>query len=67
MRFSKAAPPCDFAVHKTHLWLGATPDGTIGEDGLLEIKCPMHRTHEHLPAHYMPQVQGQLEIMDRAW
>eukprot|EP01043_Picozoa_sp_COSAG02_P036629 COSAG02_NODE_2695_length_8214_cov_12.071842_6_plen_696_part_00 len=67
LRFAKSAPPCDFAAHPEHIWLGATPDGVIGEDGLLEIKCPMHRAHEEVPRHYMAQVQGQLEIMDRAW
>ena len=67
LRFAKSAPPCDFVAHPEHIWLGATPDGVIGEDGLLEIKCPMHKAHEEVPLHYMAQVQGQLEIMDRAW
>ena len=67
LRFAKSAPPCDFVAHPEHIWLGATPDGVVGEDGLLEIKCPMHKAHEEVPLHYMAQVQGQLEIMDRAW
>src|SRR5690625_3936902 len=29
-----------FYVHPEHDWLGASPDGFIGKDGLLEIKCP---------------------------
>jgi putative phage-type endonuclease len=67
LRFNKVCPPCDFVVHPQHIWLGATPDGLVGDSGLLEIKCPMHRAHTELPPHYMAQVQGQLEIMDRAW
>lgn len=67
LRFAKCAPPSDFEAHPEHIWLGATPDGLIGEDGLLEIKCPMHKTHEEVPPHYMAQVQGQLEITGRTW
>jgi len=48
-------------------YLGASPDGLIGEDGLIEIKCPRYQTHEYVPAYYMAQVQGQLHITKRAW
>lgn len=51
--------------HRTHLWLGASPDG-VTEDGLLvEIKCPLTRKIEaKVPKHYLPQIQLQLEITD---
>jgi predicted phage-related endonuclease len=48
-------------------WIGISPDGMI-EDGLLEIKCPLMRTHmeyimaNKLPAEYRYQVQGQLFV-----
>lgn len=29
-----------FHVHKFHDWLGASPDGLIGDDAVIEIKCP---------------------------
>jgi len=52
---------------------GGSPDGLIGDDGLLEIKCPAaetlisyHATGE-LPDQYRPQVQGLLLISGRAW
>ena len=60
LRCGKLAPPCDFQVHPKHIWLGATPDGLVGEAGLLEIKCPLHKAHEKIPPHYMAQIQGQL-------
>jgi hypothetical protein len=47
---------------------GASPDGFVGNDELLEIKCPSASTHLEylrnncLPAKYIPQVQGQLWI-----
>ncbi|KAL5552523.1 hypothetical protein UlMin_039924 [Ulmus minor] len=68
-----------FAVHpeeKFH-WLGASPDGLLScypEDGILEVKCPYNKGKPEMglpwstvPFYYMPQVQGQMEIMDREW
>jgi len=53
--------------------VAASPDGLIGADGLLEIKCPMLETHlayleaARVPAAHVPQVQGQLWVTGRAW
>lgn len=54
-------------------WVGASPDGLIGQDGLIEIKCVLGSTHianirrkKILPAH-IPQVQGQLLVTGRKW
>ena len=52
---------------------GASPDGMIGEDGLLEIKCPnvsnhvMYLLKKELPSAYFQQVQGQLLVTGRKW
>lgn len=52
---------------------GASPDGMVGEDGLVEIKSPELATHldyllsDGMPAKYRPQVQGQLWITGREW
>ena len=52
---------------------GASPDGMVGEDGLLEIKCPKVETHidyllnNKIPTTYIPQVQGQLFVTGRKW
>jgi hypothetical protein len=51
---------------------GASPDSLIGEDGLLEIKCPAAVTHAvyllgGLTDEYKIQVQGQLWVTGRAW
>ena len=56
-----------FWPHLSHAWLGASPDGLVGRDGLLEIKCPVHQLHTEVPDEYMAQVQGQLEVLDRDW
>ena len=53
--------------------IAASPDGMVGDDGLLEIKCPKHSTHEaylragKIPPAYIPQVQGQLWVTNRKW
>lgn len=52
---------------------GASTDGLVGEDGLIEIKCPNTSTHltyilkDKMPAKYVPQVQGELWITGRKW
>lgn len=53
--------------------IGASPDGLVGEDGGLEIKCPRAKTHintivtDEVPAHYMAQVQACLLVSGRKW
>jgi putative phage-type endonuclease len=50
-----------------------SPDGLVGEDGCLEIKCPSVSTHvgylldNRLPVEYVQQVQGTLLITGRDW
>ena len=62
-----------FYVHPEHEWLGASPDGFIGKDGLLEIKCPFSlrdggefKSLSEQP-HYYAQVQVQLAVTGRKW
>lgn len=55
------------------LQAGASPDGFVGDEGLLEIKCPNSATHietlrkHKVPSLYMAQIQGQLWITGRLW
>lgn len=68
-----------FATHSEERfeWLGASPDGLLGcfpGGGILEVKCPYNKGKPEvalpwttMPFYYMPQVQGQMEIMDRDW
>lgn len=52
---------------------GASPDGLVENEGMVEIKCPIISTHvgylldEKLPTDYFQQVQGQLFVADRLW
>ena len=53
--------------------IGASPDRLVGEDGLLEIKCPAEHTHvsyllyKPVDRKYWPQLQGQLWVTGRQW
>jgi len=61
-----------FVKHPT-LEAGASPDGLVGTDGIIEIKCPMGSTHtetlmtQDIPSKYVPQVQFQLLVTGRKW
>lgn len=52
---------------------GCSPDGLVGDDGLIEIKCPIMSTHisyllaNALPVEYKQQLQGQLLVTGRKW
>lgn len=60
-------------MHPEIAFAGASPDGLIGCDGLVEIKCPNTATHiEYLlagepPKKYQPQMLWQMECTGRAW
>jgi YqaJ-like viral recombinase domain. len=53
--------------------LGYSPDGLVGDDGLIEIKCPRPKTHlkslltGEVPAEYVPQVQTGLAATGRRY
>lgn len=59
--------------HPTIPMAGASPDGLIGEDGLVEIKCPNTATHidtlltQTVPAKYITQMQFQMACTGRQW
>lgn len=62
-----------FVPHPTILEAGASPDGLVGDDGLVEIKCPNTSTHidtllgKSVPSKYITQIQWQLACTGRKW
>jgi hypothetical protein len=52
---------------------GVSPDGLIGKDGGIEIKCPKPSTHvqylrtNKVPSIYKAQIQGCLMVTERKW
>jgi putative phage-type endonuclease len=64
---------CGFVVHPSIAMFGASPDGLIGNDGLIEIKCPNTATHidfmlgDSIPSKYVLQMQTQMACTGRKW
>ena len=62
-----------FVPHPTIPMSGASPDGLIDDNGLIEIKCPNTATHietllsHTIPAKYVTQMQWQMACTGRQW
>jgi len=62
-----------FIDHPTIKEAGVSPDGLVGEDGMIEIKCLNIKSHNEiikkqiLPKQYNLQIQFQLACTNRAW
>lgn len=62
-----------FALHDSIPRFGCSPDGLVGDDGLIELKCPMPGTHLQsvmdrcIPEMYLGQIRAQLCVTGRAW
>ncbi len=62
-----------FVLHPSIPMSGASPDGFVGSDGLVEIKCPNTATHIDtlvngtVPGKYLIQMQWQMACTGRAW
>jgi putative phage-type endonuclease len=62
-----------FVSHPTIATSGASPDGLVGDDGLVEIKCPNTATHietllgNAVPGKYVSQMLWQMACSGRQW
>lgn len=62
-----------FVEHPEIPMAGASPDRLVGDDGLLEVKCPNTATHLEtllgapVPQKYMLQMQWQMACTGRQW
>jgi hypothetical protein len=66
--------PAGFIVHPRLDFVGASPDGLVGDDGGVECKAPIDvgihtRTimTATMPSEHIPQTQGCLWVMGREW
>lgn len=65
----------EFISHPSLAYVGGTPDGLVGLDGIIEVKCPHNPIHharnrataEQYHELYKPQCQGYLWITGRNW
>ena len=62
-----------FINHPHILGFGCSPDGLVGNDGLIEIKCPNSATHwsyikaNKPPEKYIIQMQAQMAVTGAKW
>lgn len=65
--------PVGFVEHPNIAMAGASPDGLVGADGLVEIKCPNTATHidtllgQSVAGKYVTQMQWQMACTGRQW
>ena len=62
-----------FVDHPTIAGFGCSPDGLVGDSGLIEIKCPNSATHwsyikaNEPPNKYFIQMQAQMAVTGAKW
>lgn len=62
-----------FIEHPTIAMSGCSPDGLVGDDGLVEIKCPSSATHldtlrgDAIDGKYIKQMMWQMVCTGRKW
>jgi putative phage-type endonuclease len=62
-----------FIQHPRLEHAGASPDGLVNDEGLVEFKCPATSTHldtllaGEVPTKYIPQIQFQMACTGRKW
>ena len=62
-----------FIPHPNIAMSGASPDGLVDDDGLVEIKCPNTSTHlqflinQKIPKSHYDQMQWQMSCTNRKW
>lgn len=72
-RYNVTVEQIGFATHDELPMFGASPDGLIGDDGVLEIKAPKAKTHlQYLlgkvpPADYLGQMDSEIVCAGRKW
>ena len=72
-RIGELVEEVGFVDHPSVANSGASPDGLVGDDGLVEFKCPATATHldtllaQAVPAKYIPQMQWQMACTGRKY
>lgn len=72
-RFDRDVVETGFVPHPLIEMSGASPDGLIGDTGLIEIKAPNTATHlemlasRSVPGRYVSQMMWQMACTERSW
>lgn len=62
-----------FMQHPLLPYIGCSPDGLVGADGQIQIKCPANPAvhiatlRDGMPDEHIAQVQGEMFVTGRAW
>jgi len=73
LRYDVDVETAGFIVHPDIPYAGASPDGLVGRDGAIEVKCPNTATHIEtirsgtVPRKYQLQMQWVMECLQREW
>jgi putative phage-type endonuclease len=73
LRTDQSVGLVDFVLHEANEQWGASPDGVIGDEGILEIKIPKRETHAEyiyagcVPAEYLPQCHWLMACTGLKW
>ena len=73
LTFGEMLEEVGFVPHPTIAQAGASPDRLVGDDGLVEVKCPESHTHMDtlvkgkVPSQYVHQMQWQMACTGREW
>lgn len=59
--------PAGLIVHPLYDWLGASVDGLVGADGLVEAKAPYRAKYTEPSEEYRAQMHLQMHCTGRAW
>lgn len=69
----KDVEECGYITNSNLIYAGYSPDGLVGEDGLIEVKCPGSIEYMRtilggeIPGKYYCQMQWGMFISDRKW
>jgi putative phage-type endonuclease len=72
-RMDAEIAPVGFVIHPEIPDSGASPDGYVGGDGMVEVKCPNTATHletllgQPIDGDYIKQMQWQMACSGRQW
>jgi putative phage-type endonuclease len=73
LKYGVAVTETGIVKHPSIQWTHASPDGFVGDDCVLEIKCPEHAAHLDtllkcsIDPDYYIQIQWQMECAERRW
>lgn len=69
VKVDKTLEQQELVMHPSIPFLGYTPDGLVGTDGLVEVKCPYRALYDHIDQRldHEVQIRTGLECTGRKW